>query len=145
MEEGSGMTQQAETVALALGSGAARGLAHIGVLRVLQKAGLRVRGIAGCSMGAYIGALWACGYSGPDLEELASEMQDRRMLWKLADPLFPPVKGLFRGEKAKHHLMKSIGNRRFEGLARRLLVVTFDLDTKERLVLREGRIADARK
>ena len=130
-------------VGLALSAGGAKGLAHVGVLQVLEEQGIEVDVIAGCSMGAYVGALWACGYSGPDLEELASEMQDRRMLWKLADPLIPPVKGLFRGEKAKRHLMRSIGNRRIEGLARGLLVVTFDLDTKERLVLREGPIADA--
>jgi hypothetical protein len=94
-------------------------------------------------MGSYIGALWACGYSGTDLEELAEEIQDRKKLWKLSDPVLPPLSGLFHGQKAKRHLMKSIGEIRFEDLARRLLVVTFDLDTKERLVIREGRIADA--
>ena len=130
-------------IGLALSAGGAKGLAHVGVLQVFEEHGLEIEAVAGCSMGAYIGALWACGYSGRDLEELASEIQDRRTLWKLADPVIPPVSGLFHGEKAKRLLMESIGELRFEDLARRLLIVTFDLDTKERLVLRKGRIADA--
>lgn len=130
-------------VGLALSAGGAKGLAHVGVLQVLEEEGIEIDAIAGCSMGSYIGALWACGYSGTDLEELAEEIQDRKKLWKLSDPVLPPLSGLFHGQKAKRHLMKSIGEIRFEDLARRLLVVTFDLDTKERLVIREGRIADA--
>ncbi len=130
-------------IGLALSAGGAKGLAHVGVLQVFEENGIEIDAIAGCSMGSYVGALWACGYSGVDLEELAAEIQDRKKLWKLADPVIPPVSGLFYGLKAKRLLMKSIGEIRFEDLARRLLIVTFDLDTKERLVLREGRIADA--
>jgi NTE family protein len=130
-------------VGLALSAGGAKGLAHVGVLQVLEENGIEIDAIAGCSMGSYIGALWACGYSGPDLEELAAEIQDRKKLWTLADPVLPPLSGLLHGRKAKRHLMRSIGKLRFEDLARLLLIVTFDLDTKERLVIREGRIADA--
>lgn len=128
---------------LALSAGGAKGLAHVGVLQVLEENGIEIDAIAGCSMGAYVGALWACGISGTTLEELAAEIQDRKTLWRLADPILPPLSGLFRGERAKRHLMRSIGETRFEDLERRLLIVTFDLDTKERLVLREGSIADA--
>jgi len=128
---------------LALSSGGASGLAHIGVLQVLEENGIEIHAIAGSSMGAYIGALWAAGFSGKAVEELAAEIHDRRQLWKLADPLFPPMKGLFRGHKARAHLERSLGNLRFEDLARPLFVVTVDLDTKERLVLRRGKIAEA--
>jgi NTE family protein len=128
---------------VALSSGGASGLAHVGVLQVLEESGIEIHAIAGSSMGAYIGALWAAGFSGKALEELAAEMQDRRQLWKLADPIFPPVKGLFRGRKARAHLERSLGDLRFEDLKRRLLVVTVDIDTKERLVLRRGNVADA--
>jgi len=131
------------TIGLALSSGGARGLAHVGVLEVLEEEGIEVHAIAGSSMGAYIGALWAAGFSGKQLEELASEMQDNRKMWKLADPLIPPLKGLFRGEKAKHHLERSIGSLKIEDLARRLMIITFDLDTCERLVVRSGSMADA--
>lgn len=128
---------------LALSSGGARGLAHVGVLQVLEENDIEVHAIAGSSMGAYVGALWAAGFSGKALEDLAAEMQDRRQLWKLADPMFPPMKGLFRGRKARAHLERSLGKLRFEDLERRLLVVTVDIDTKERLVMRRGNIADA--
>ncbi|MCW1883428.1 patatin-like phospholipase family protein [Luteolibacter flavescens] len=128
---------------LALSSGGARGLAHVGVLQVLEENNIEVHAISGSSMGAYIGALWAVGFSGKALEELAEEMQDRRQLWKLADPMFPPMKGLFHGLKARAHLERSLGDVCFEDLKRQLLVVTLDIDTKERLIRRSGKIADA--
>lgn len=83
------------------------------------------------------------GFSGKELEKLAAEMQDRRTLWKLADPIVPPLTGLFHGLKAKAHLAKSLGNLNFSELERQLLVVTADLDSKQRLVLRHGSIVDA--
>lgn len=128
---------------LALSSGGARGLAHVGVLQVLEEQGIPIHAIAGSSMGAYVGALWAAGFSGNDLSELAEEMHDRGQLWKLADPVFPPMTGLFHGLKAKAHLARSLGDLRFEDLDRQLLVVVADLDNKQRVVLREGRIVDA--
>jgi NTE family protein len=128
---------------LALSSGGARGLAHVGVLQVLEENGIEIHAISGSSMGSYIGALWAAGFSGDDLVKLAEEMHDHRQLWKLADPMFPPMRGLFHGLKAKAHLERSLGDLRFEDLERKLLVITADLDTKERLVLRSGKIADA--
>lgn len=128
---------------LALSSGGARGLAHVGVLQVLEENGIEIHAIAGSSMGAYVGALWAAGFSGTKLEELAAEMQDRRTLWRLADPMVPPVKGLFRGLKAKAHLERSLGGLKFEELERELFVVTLDIETRERVVLSSGRISDA--
>jgi NTE family protein len=128
---------------LALSSGGARGLAHVGVLQVLEENDIEVHAIAGSSMGAYIAALWAAGFSGKELETLAEEMEDRRELWKLADPIFPPLKGLFHGMKAKKHLENSLNDLRFEDLERQLFIVTIDLDTKERIVLRSGKLSDA--
>ncbi|MBB5351037.1 NTE family protein [Haloferula luteola] len=133
----------APKLGLALSSGGARGLAHVGVLQVLEENDIEIDAIAGTSMGAYVGALWAAGFSGTELEELAAELHDRRQLWKLADPIVPPMKGLFHGLKAKAHLARSLGDLRFEDLERRLLVVAADIDTKERLVLRSGSLVDA--
>jgi NTE family protein len=132
-----------QKIGLALSSGGARGLAHVGVLQVLEENGIEIHAIAGSSMGSYVGALWAAGFSGAELAKLAEEMHDRRQLWKLADPVFPPTAGLFRGIKAKRHLERSIGDLRFEDLERKLLIITADLDTKERIVLRSGKISDA--
>ena len=133
----------APKLGLALSCGGARGLAHVGVLQVLEENDIEIHAIAGSSMGAYIGALWAVGFSGKDLEQLAAEMNDRRQLWRLADPMFPPMKGLFRGLKAKAHLARSLGDLRFEDLERRLIIITVDIDTKERLALRSGPLVDA--
>lgn len=136
-------TPTKKKLGLALSSGGARGLAHVGVLQVFEENGIEIHAIAGSSMGAYVGALWAAGFSGSELVKLAEEMHDRRQLWKLADPIFPPTAGLFRGIKAKAHLERSLGDLCFEDLKRKLLVVTADLDTKERIVLRSGKISDA--
>src|SRR5690606_2931921 len=64
-------------------------------------------------------------------------------LWRLADPIFPPMKGLFHGLKARAHLERSLGELTFEDLERKLFAVAVDIDSKERLVLRRGRIVDA--
>ncbi|MDE0597267.1 MAG: patatin-like phospholipase family protein [Roseibacillus sp.] len=128
---------------LALSSGGARGLAHVGVLQVLEENGIEIHAISGASMGSYVAALWAAGFSGHELEELAGEMHERKQLWKLADPIIPPMKGLFRGLKGKAHLERSLGELRIENLERRLLIVSVDIDTKERIVLRKGRLSDA--
>lgn len=136
-------TPTRKKLGLALSSGGARGLAHVGVLQVLEENGIEIHAIAGSSMGSYVGALWAAGFSGSELVKLAEEMHDRRQLWKLADPIFPPTAGLFRGLKAKAHLERSLGDLRFEDLKRKLLIVTADIDTKERIVLRSGKISEA--
>jgi len=118
-------------------------LAHVGVLQVLEENGIEIHAIAGSSMGAYVGALWAAGFSGKRLGELAAEMQDKRTLWKLADPIMPPVKGLFRGAKAKAHLERSLGEMKFEDLERELFIVTLDIESRERVVMSTGKLSDA--
>lgn len=135
-------TPECPTLGLALSSGGARGLAHVGVLQVLEENHIPVHAIAGSSMGAYVAALWAAGFSGKALGELAAEMHDPRALWHLADPLIPPMKGLFRGLKVKAHLERSLGDTRFEDLQRELFIIALDIDTKERVVFRSGRLVD---
>lgn len=133
----------APRLGLALSAGGARGLAHVGVLQVLEENNIEIHAISGASMGAYVGALWAAGFSGEELGELAAEMHDSRQLWKLADPIIPPIKGIFKGVKAKNHLRRSIGDLNFEDLERQLFLVTFDVNSRERIVLRTGSIANA--
>ena len=64
-------------VGLALGTGGARGLAHIGVIRVLEREGIAIDMVAGSSMGALIGAAWAVGKSADDMEEIAKQIRER--------------------------------------------------------------------
>lgn len=130
-------------VGLALSAGGARGLAHVGVIQVLEENQIEIAAVAGASMGAYVAALWCCGYTGAQLEELAAEMHHPSILRQLADPIIPPMKGLLHGHRAKEHLRKSIGDHRFEDSGRELLIITADVDTRERIVCREGTILDA--
>ncbi|HYV27139.1 MAG TPA: patatin-like phospholipase family protein [Candidatus Eisenbacteria bacterium] len=128
-------------IGLALSSGAARGLAHIGVFQVLEENGIEIDVVAGCSMGAYVGAVWAYGYGGALMEKLAREMEGRWGLWKLIDPVFPPRQGFLRGLGVKHRLQKSIGDAHFSDLMHPLRVVATQFETLERKVFSSGEVA----
>ena len=125
-------------VGLALSSGGAKGLAHIGVLQVLEEHGIEVDFVAGTSMGSYIGALWAFGHDGQFIERKARELEGKWGLLKLIDPAFPPRRGFIQGHAIRERLERSIGNARFEQLARPLRVVTTRFDTLERVVFDTG-------
>ena len=130
-------------VGLALSSGAAKGFAHIGVIQVLEENGIEVDVVAGSSMGAYVGALWAHGCDGRELERLARELETRWSLWSLIDPAFPPHRGFLRGFAVKKRLMQSIAHARFADLVRPLRVVAANLATLERVVFSTGEVATA--
>jgi NTE family protein len=130
-------------VGLALSSGAAKGYAHIGVIQVLEENGIEVDVVAGSSMGSYIGSLWAYGFSGAQMENLAREMEGRWSLWSLIDPAFPPRQGFLRGFAVKKRLMRTINNARFADLARPLRIVAGNLATLERVVFSGGEVAAA--
>jgi len=130
-------------VGLALSSGAAKGFAHIGVIQVLEENGIEVDVVAGASMGAYVGSIWAYGCDGAELERLAREMEGPRALWSLIDPVFPPRQGFLRGYALKKRLKRSIGDARFSELVRSLRVVASNLATLERVVFSSGEVAEA--
>ncbi|MBT8036008.1 MAG: patatin-like phospholipase family protein [Verrucomicrobiae bacterium] len=130
-------------IGLVLSSGGAKSLAHVGVIQVLEENKIPIHAIAGSSMGAYVGSLWAAGCHGGELESLAAEMHDKKVLRKLADPAFPFLKGLMKGEKAKEHLRQTIGDVTFDELDRELIVVAADLDSNERVVFQQGSVVDA--
>ncbi len=130
-------------VGLALSSGGAKGLAHIGVLQVLEENGIEVDVVAGTSMGAYIGALWAFGHDGQFIEAKARELEGRWGLFKLIDPALPPRRGFIHGQAIKDRLERSIGDVRFEQLARPLRVVATHFDTLERVVFDAGEVSAA--
>ena len=130
-------------IGLCLSSGGARGLAHVGVIEVLEEAGVEIAAVAGTSMGAYVGALMAAGLSAADLHRLAAEISGRRELLRLMDPLIPPSAGLIRGEKMRRHLERSLGSKNFGDLKKPLLVVATDLDALEPHVFESGSVAQA--
>ncbi|MEZ5323883.1 MAG: patatin-like phospholipase family protein [Verrucomicrobiales bacterium] len=135
--------RSAPRIGLALSSGAARGLAHVGVIQAIEELGVPIYAVAGCSMGAYIGALWNFGCSGAEMEKLAATINRPRDLLGLVDPAFPPGRGLIRGRKVKARLERTIGDARFSDMKRPLRVVATRLDTFERVVFSHGKVADA--
>lgn len=130
-------------VGLALSSGAAKGYSHIGVLQVLEENGIEADVVAGASMGAYIGSIWAYGCDGDKMEKLAYDMRGRWTLWNLIDPVFPPRQGFLRGYAVKEQLQQTIGDVTFPDLVRPLRVLATNLDTLGRVVFSSGEVAAA--
>jgi NTE family protein len=126
---------------LALGSGAARGLAHIGVLKVLEEAGISVDVIAGTSMGAFIGAMYAAGVPVAQMEQVAREIDWRRMA-RLLDPVVP-TSGLTDGRKLVAFIAELLPARDFEDLQLDFAVTTTDIHTGEAVIIRQGNLLEA--
>jgi NTE family protein len=127
-------------VGLALGGGAARGLAHIGVLEVLGKEGIPVDMIAGTSAGAAVGALYAQGYEDSRISEMAADMNWRK--WTSLIDLALPKNGFIRGRKIQNLLRSIIGDVRFSDLKIPLACVATDINTGEEVVIEQGSVLD---
>jgi NTE family protein len=130
-------------VGLALSSGGAKGLAHIGVIQVLEENGIEVDVVAGSSMGAYVGAIWCYGFDGQGCEKIARETEQRWGLLKLIEPALPPRQGFVKSGRVVKRLRRSIGVARFSDLVRPLRLVATHLDTLERAVFSSGEVAAA--
>lgn len=130
------------SVGLALGGGAALGLAHIGVLRVLEKENIPIDIIVGSSMGAIIASLWAIGKDAAGIEEIAREFEQKKNLMNLLDPVIP-ISGLLGGRAIKHWLRKHIGGRTFYSTRIPLKIVAYDLIRREELVMESGPLVSA--
>jgi len=122
-------------IGLALGSGSARGLAHIGVLKVLEREQIPINAISGSSMGALIGGLYAAGMPLRELESIALKVTRRAVLAHI-DPI-PSLKGLVLGKKIEEMLRSFIGNKDFSELRIPMAIVATDILTGEELVLKD--------
>jgi NTE family protein len=129
-------------VGLALGTGGARGLAHIGVIRVLEREGIAIDVVAGSSMGSLVAAAWAVGKNADEMEEIARQIRSRRSFLKLLDPMFPGA-GIFRGIRIYHFLHSIVNDMTFADTVIPLKIVATDLNTMEEVVYEEGRLIDA--
>jgi NTE family protein len=127
-------------IGVALGGGAALGFAHIGVLRVLERAGIRPRIIAGTSMGAVVGAAHCCGRL-DTLESIARAVDWRRAL-RMTD-IALGRNGLLQGERIEHELRRHLGSREIAGLPLRFAAVATELVGGTRAVLDSGDLVDA--
>lgn len=120
---------------LALGSGSARGWAHIGILRALEERGLRPDVITGASVGALVGAACAAGRLA-DLEEWVCNLTQRDV-WRLVDTTFRSG-GVMTGNRLMEAIAAHIGDAPIETLSIRFGAVATDLYTGEEIWLREG-------
>lgn len=130
-------------VGLALSSGAARGLSHIGAIQVLEENGLEVDVVVGSSIGAYIAAIWGAGYDGRSMEQFARELEGYRGLWSLMDLSFFPRRGFLLTNRLRRRLEHTIGSRHFSDLERPIRVVATGLDSLESTVFSSGDVVEA--
>lgn len=120
-------------IALALGGGAARGFAHVGVIKALEAHGIVPDIVVGTSAGALVGALYAAGYGGFDLQRVALQMEDTAIAdWSLPD------RGFIKGEALQNFVNRSVQNRTLEKLNKPFATVVTDLQTGEMVIFRTG-------
>ncbi len=120
-------------VGLALGGGAARGFAHIGVIQVLEENGIKVDLVAGTSAGSLVASLYASGKSGKDMQALADTMDEGAITdWSF------PLRGLIRGEALARYIRDKTGGKAIEQMALPLGIVATDLSDGSAILFRSG-------
>jgi len=126
-------------ISVALGGGGARGSAHIGVLRALEKEGYRIAAIAGTSIGGLIGALYAAGYSPDEIEKIFSEI-DQSKLYELGLRSNPAILGL---GKVSNWLGEILGEKTFAETRIPCAMTAADLNCNCAVTLRTGLLKNA--
>jgi NTE family protein len=120
-------------IGLALGGGAARGFAHIGVIQVLEEAGIRPDLVVGTSAGSLVAALFASGKSGQELAALAQGMDEGAITdWSF------PGRGVIRGEALARYVREQTGMKPIEQMRLPLGIVATDLDNGNAILFQRG-------
>jgi NTE family protein len=131
------LTESTSGISLALGGGFARGIAHIGVLKVLEEENIPIHFVAGTSVGALIGAAYCSGRSVAELEELASHVRFKHFArWTLSRY------GFASNQRMIGFLNSVLKVKTFEELRIPLAVATTDFSTGEGVVFRSGPLID---
>lgn len=134
---------ETKRIGLALSGGGARGLAHIGVLKVLEKAGVSVSALSGTSMGGLVAATYAAGYSPREIEERAIRFSHLKELMKLVD-LRPQRRGLLEGQKVRNFIRNWLGDQiTFADLRIPTTLTAVDLLSGREVLLSSGPILPA--
>lgn len=131
--------EQGRRISLVLGSGGARGHAHLGVIRALEEQGFRIRNLAGTSMGAVIGGIYAAGAL-ETYQEWAYRLEVGDVV-KLLDFSFRG--GVFKGERVFEVLGELIGHRQIEELSTGFVAVATDIDAQREIWLNSGSLFQA--
>jgi len=125
---------------LALGGGAARGFAHVGVIQVLEEAGIQPDLVVGTSAGSLVAALYASGKNSAQLRRVAETMEEA----EITDWMMPILnRGALRGEALARYVNAQVGNRLIEQMKMPLGIVATDLHNGEAVLFRRGNTGSA--
>ena len=125
---------------LVLGGGAARGFAHVGVIQVLEEAGIRPSLVVGTSAGSLVAAFYASGKTGAQLQQVAESMEEAAFAdWTL--PIFS--RGMLRGEALARYVGLQVNGLLIENMPLPLGIVATDLNTGQGVMFRRGDTATA--
>jgi NTE family protein len=127
-------------IGLALGGGAARGFAHVGVIQVLEEAGIRPQLVAGTSAGSLVAAIYASGKNGVQLQRVAETMEEAAIAdWMV--PLFN--RGMLRGDALARYVNTQVNARHIEDMPLPLGIVATDLQTGQDMLFQRGDVGTA--
>jgi NTE family protein len=129
------MTNKRKKVGLALGSGSMRGIAHVGIIKVLEENQIPIDFISGSSIGALVGGIYAANKDIKQLEKLVLETDLKKTL-ALIDPTWKG--GLLRGEKIKDLLNQYINHKQFKDLKIPMAIVATNFKTGEPEIITDG-------
>ncbi len=129
-------------IGLALGGGAARGFAHIGVIKALEAQGIYPDIVVGTSAGSVVGALYAAGNNGFALQKIAMEM-DESTISDWAIPLFGKSSGVLKGDALQNYVNKAVHNVPMEKLKIRFGAVATDLQNGQPILFQRGNTGQA--
>jgi NTE family protein len=120
-------------IGLALGGGAARGFAHVGVIQVLEEAGIHPDLVVGTSAGSLIASIYASGKTGAEMGTIAQTMDESAITdWSF------PGRGLIRGEALARYVREQTGGRTIEQMKLPLGIVATDLDSGAAILFQRG-------
>lgn len=126
-------------IALVLGSGGPRGYAHIGVMKVLEEAGVQVDLVVGSSVGSLLGAFWAAGYNAAELDAAARSGGPLTLF----DPSLFADRGWIHGQRLQDYVNLRLDNASLEQLPRRLIVAATRRDDKLPVFFQRGNVGVA--
>lgn len=134
--------ESGKLLGLALGSGSAFGLAHIGVLKILEDRRITIDIVSGSSIGALIAGMHGLGFSVDKIKGVAKKLRSKLKILRLMDFTLP-ISGILSGKRMKMFLRKIFEEKTFEDLEIPVKIMVYDLANRETLVIETGLLADA--
>lgn len=129
-------------VGIALGSGGAKGISHIGVLEVLEKNNIKINEISGCSIGSIVGAVYAAGVSIEKMKKIAFSIDIKKM-WELFDFTKPTSGGIVKGNLVEQFLDEILPVKKFEDLKIPFRCVAADIKKGKEVIFDKGDLIPA--